>query len=535
MKNSSLFYRILLILGLTLVAIVYLMPTLVTNLPQFWKDYLPTQRVHLGLDLQGGTHLVLSVDVDKALENTLDHDIEDLKKEAVDTKVSVDGIERKDMHIITRISNGDARTQFTDMVKERFPNLAIEDSSTEGGVATLQLAMTKREEQRVRDLALDQSLETIRNRIDQFGVSEPIIQREGTQDILIQLPGIQDPQRAKDLIGRTAVLEFKLLAETPDTEDIIAGKKPLPPGTEVLKGAEGERVGGRTQRQQYLVQSKTLMTGDTVADALVRPATQMEGPYVALELNARGAKQFDTLTTANVGKRLAIILDNNVYSAPVIRERIGGGHASITGNFDIKEARDLAIVLRAGALPAPVHVAEERTVGPSLGQDSIRQGITSFVVGGSLVFVFMLIYYKFAGFLADLALSLNILFLVAALSAFQATLTLPGLAGVVLTIGMAVDANVLINERIREELRLGKSARAAIAAGYERALPAILDTNTNSFLAGLILFQFGSGPVRGFAITLCIGLVSSVFTAVVVTRVVYDYLLIYRRLQTVSV
>ncbi len=535
MKNQSLLYRALLILGLTLVAVVYLIPTLVTDLPQFWKDYLPTQRVHLGLDLQGGTHLVMTVDVDKALENSLDHTIDDLKKEVTDAKFSIDGIERKASRIVVRIGNSEARTQFTDLVKEHFPNLSIENSNTEGGVATIELAMTKREEQRVRDLALDQSLETIRNRIDQFGVSEPIIQREGTQDILIQLPGIQDPQRAKDLIGRTAVLEFKLLADVPDSEDIIAGKKPLPPGTQILKGAEAERVGGRTQRQQYLVQSKTLMIGDVIADALVRPATQMEGPYVALDLNPRGAKQFDSLTGANVGKRLAIILDSNVYSAPVIRERISGGHASITGNFDIKEARDLAIVLRAGALPAPVHVAEERTVGPSLGQDSIRQGITSFVVGGSLVLIFMLVYYKFAGFLADMALTLNILFLVAALSAFHATLTLPGLAGVVLTIGMAVDANVLINERIREELRLGKSARAAIAAGYERALPAILDTNTNSFLAGLILFQFGSGPVRGFAITLCIGIVSSVFTAVVGTRVVYDYLLTYRRLQTVSV
>jgi preprotein translocase subunit SecD len=534
-KNSSLIYRVLLILGLTLVAGVYILPSFVTDLPQFWKDYLPNQRVHLGLDLQGGTHLVLTVDIAKALENTLDHDVEDVKKEIADAKIAVDGVERKGNTIQVRISNGDARTPFTDLVKERFPNLVVEGSGTEGGVATIELAMTKREEQRVRELALDQSLETIRNRIDQFGVTEPIIQRQGTQDILIQLPGIQDPQRAKDLIGRTAVLEFKILSEAADTDDIIAGKKPLPPGTEILKGTEATRVGGRTQRQQYLVQSKTQMTGDTIADALVRPATQMEGPYVALELNARGAKQFDTLTGANVGKRLAIILDNSVYSAPVIRERISGGHASITGNFDIKEARDLAIVLRAGALPAPVHVAEERTVGPSLGKDSIRQGMTSFAVGGALVVLFMLIYYKFAGVLADMALILNVVYLIAALAAFQATLTLPGIAGIVLTLGMAVDANVLINERIREELRLGKSARAAIDAGYERALPAILDSNITTFLSGIILFQFGSGPIKGFAVTLCIGIVSSVFTAVVGTRVVYDYLLSARRLQTVSI
>ena len=530
MKNSSLLYRVLLILVLTVLAGVYLVPSFVTDLPPFWKDYLPTQRVHLGLDLQGGTHLVLTVDIAKAIENALDHNVDDLKKEVADAKITVDGIERKGNSIHVRISNGDARTQFTDLAKEHFPNLAVESSGTEEGVTTLGLAMTKREEQRVRELALDQSLETIRNRIDQFGVTEPIIQRQGTQDILVQLPGIQDPQRAKDLIGRTAVLEFKILADVPGADEIIAGKKPAPAGTEILKGSEGERVGGRTQRQQYLVQAKTLMTGDVIADALVRPATQMEGPYVALELNARGAKQFDTLTGANVGKRLAIILDNNVYSAPVIRERISGGHASITGNFDIKEARDLAIVLRAGALPAPVHVAEERTVGPSLGKDSIRQGMTSFIVGGSLVVLFMLVYYKFAGVLADMALILNVVYLIAALAALHATLTLPGIAGIVLTLGMAVDANVLINERIREELRLGKSARAAIDAGYERALPAILDSNITTFLSGIILFQFGSGPVKGFAVTLCIGIVSSVFTAVVGTRVVYDYLLSARRL-----
>jgi preprotein translocase subunit SecD len=533
--SRSLTYRVLLILGLTLVAFVYLVPTFVTDLPSFWKSYLPSQRVHLGLDLQGGTHLVMTVDVNKAVENALDRNAEELKREATDAKVPIEAAIRKDSRIEASLPAGVDRAQFTDLVKERFPNLTIENSSTQDGRATFTIALTKREEQRLRDFALEQSLETIRNRIDQFGVTEPTIQRQGTQDILIQLPGIQDPQRAKDLIGRTALLEFKMLADVPDPEPYINGEKPLPPGTQVLNGADVDTSSGRGRRVKYLVQSQTFMTGDTIADALVRPATQMEGPYVALEFNARGAKQFDELTGRNVGKRLAIVLDNTVYSAPVIRERISGGRASITGNFDIKEARDLAIVLRAGALPAPVHVAEERTVGPSLGKDSIRQGITSFVVGGSLVVLFMLVYYKFAGFLADLALILNVVYLIAALAVFQATLTLPGIAGVVLTLGMAVDANVLINERIREELRLGKTARAAIDAGYERALPAILDSNITTFLSGVILFQFGSGPVKGFAVTLCIGIVSSVFTAVVGTRVVYDYLLSARRLQTVSI
>jgi preprotein translocase subunit SecD len=519
---------------LVVVAIVYLVPTYVTDLPEFWKEYLPSQRIHLGLDLQGGTHLVMTVDVQKALENSLDHMIEELKREGKDAKVDIEAAERKDSSIQLRVNNAE-RDQLTDLIKDRFPNLQIANSSTEDGTSSMQLVFTKREEQHLRESALDQSLETIRNRIDQFGVSEPIIQREGTQDILIQLPGIQDPQRAKELIGRTAVLEFKLLPEMP-SEEYLSGKKPLPPGTEILSAAETDRGRERgTAPPKYLVEAQTLMTGEVISDARVRPPTQTAGPYVSLELNARGARQFEDITGANVGRRLAIILDNKVYSAPVIKDRIPGGHAMIEGNFDIKEARDLAIVLRAGALPAPVHVAEERTVGPSLGKDSIRQGVTSFVVGGSLVIVFMLFYYKFAGVLADMALIFNVLFLLGALTAMQATLTLPGIAGIVLTIGMAVDANVLINERIREELRLGKTARAAIDAGYQRALPAILDTNTNSFLAGLILFQFGTGPVRGFAVTLCIGLVSSVFTAVVCTRVVYDYLLTYRRLQTVSV
>jgi preprotein translocase subunit SecD len=533
--SRSLLYRELLILGLTLVAVVYLVPTFVTELPEFWKSYLPSQRVHLGLDLQGGTHLVMTVDVLKAVENALDRNAQDLKREAGEAKVAVAAASRKNSHIAVSLGGGADRTQFTDFVKERFPNLTIESSNTEDGRVNFQLVLTKREEQRLRDFALEQSLETIRNRIDQFGVTEPVIQRQGTQDILIQLPGIQDPQRAKDLIGRTALLEFKLLADVPDAEGYATEDKPLPPGTQILSGAEIDTSSTRGRRIKYLVQSQTLMTGDTIADAMVRPATDLEGPYVALEFDARGAKQFDDLTARSVGKRLAIILDNTVYSAPVIRERISGGRASITGNFDIKEARDLAIVLRAGALPAPVHVAEERTVGPSLGKDSIRQGLTSFIVGGSLVVLFMLVYYKFAGLLADLAVVLNIFYLMATLAAFQATLTLPGIAGIVLTLGMAVDANVLINERIREELRLGKTARAAIENGYERALPAILDSNITTFLSGIILFQFGSGPVKGFAVTLCIGIVSTVFTAVVGTRVVYDYLLSTRRLQTVSI
>lgn len=533
--KSTLLYRIALILGLLAVAIVYLTPSLVTDLPDFWKQYLPSNRIRLGLDLQGGTHLVMSVDVDKAIENTLQRTGEEIKREAADKKIAIDGVESQGRELQVKISNAEARSAFSDFIRENFPSLHVIDSSTQDGISLVKLGISNPEERRLREFALDQSVETIRNRIDQFGVAEPIIQRQGSQDILVQLPGIQDPQRAKELIGKTAVLEFKLLSELPGADDYIAGKNPPPAGTEVLNGYGGDRAGGRAERTKYLVESKVLMTGDVIADATVRPGTQLEGPYVALELNARGAKQFDELTGASVGRRLAIVLDNTVYSAPVIRERIGGGHASITGNFDLKEARDLAIVLRAGALPAPVHVAEERTVGPSLGKDSIQQGLVSFAVGGLLVILFMIVYYKGAGVLADSALILNIVFLLAALAALQATLTLPGIAGIVLTLGMAVDANVLINERIREELRLGKTPKAAIDAGYERALSAILDSNITTFLSGIIMFQFGSGPIKGFAVTLCVGIITTVFTAVVCTRVVYDYRMAGRRLESISI
>ncbi|GIW42805.1 MAG: protein translocase subunit SecD [Candidatus Binatia bacterium] len=533
--KASLWYRIVGVLALLLVALVYLLPSLTTDLPDWWKRFLPSNKIRLGLDLQGGTHLVLTVDVDKALETTLERAADELKREAQEKGLALAEVQRVDKSIRVKIESPEARSNFEAFLRDNFPNLAVADSQTSDGVALVNLRLATTEERRLREFTVEQALETIRNRIDQFGVTEPIIQRQGSQDIVVQLPGIQDPQRAKALIGKTALLEFKLLAEVPDAEAYLSGQKPLPPGLEILSGYGGERVGRRVERTKYLVESKVLLTGDAIADAQVRPGSQLEGPYVALELTPRGAKQFEEITAANVKRRLAIILDNTVYSAPVIQERIPGGRASITGDFDIKEARDLAIVLRAGALPAPVYIAEERTVGPTLGRDSIRQGFISFVVGGTLVVLFMLVYYKFAGLLADLALVLNILFLLAALSALQATLTLPGIAGIVLTLGMAVDANVLINERIREELRLGRSARAAIEAGYERALPAILDSNITTFLSGLILFQFGAGPIKGFAVTLCLGIVTSVFTAVVGTRVVYDWLLTYRRLERVSI
>ncbi|GIW41302.1 MAG: protein translocase subunit SecD [Candidatus Binatia bacterium] len=536
--KASVRYRALLILGLVVLGFFFLVPTLFGGVPEWWAAFLPSRQLRLGLDLQGGTHLVLSVDVDKAIELSLDRTAEEVKKELDDAGIGYLDVGRTDERISVTLATAEKRTSFEQLLRERFPSLRVQDSSARDGRPVYHLALLEGEERRLREFAVEQSLETIRNRVDQFGVTEPIIQRQGDQDILIQLPGIQDPERAKALIGRTAVLEFKLVApeyDTPAGREYIEGKKPLPPDREILYGPVRNEITGTIDRIPYLLEKKTLMTGDVVTDARVRPRSQLEGPSVDLELDGRGARIFDEITAANVGRRLAIVLDGTVYSAPVIKERISGGRANISGAFDIKEARDLAIVLRAGALPAPVYIAEERTVGPTLGRDSIRRGFRSFLVGGLLVMAFMIVYYRFAGFLADMALVLNVFFLLAAMSALGSTLTLPGIAGIVLTLGMAVDANVLINERIREEIRLGKTARAALDAGYERALPAILDSNITTFLSGLILFQFGSGPIRGFAVTLCIGIVSSVFTAVVGTRTVYDYLLAYRRLQTVSI
>jgi preprotein translocase subunit SecD len=521
-------YRVLLVVGLLLGGFAYLAPTLMQPLPSWWPSFLPKEAIRLGLDLQGGIHLILQVEVDKAVENAVGGAMEDLKRELAAAQIATAKMERQGDRIHLRLQSPDKSSALSELVKDKFPSLVF-GPDPNGDAGEVVLAFDDREQRRIREFAVDQSIETIRNRIDQFGVREALIQRSGVDGILIQLPGIQDPQRAKDLIGKTAVLEFKVVAGAAD---------PTKPsvGTEVLYGQDRDPVSGQTRKKvPYTLERKTLMTGEVIADARVRPATQLEGPYVELILTSRGAKLFEQITSANVGRQLAIVLDKTVYSAPVIRERIGGGRASITGNFDVREARDLAIVLRAGALPAPVTLAEERTVGPTLGRDSIRQGLRSFAVGGALVVLFMLVYYRGAGLLADGALILNVFFIVAALAAFEATLTLPGIAGLVLTLGMAVDANVLINERIREELRLGKTVRAAVEAGYARALPAILDTNITTLLSGIILFQFGSGPVKGFAITLVIGLFTSVFTAVVCTRIVYDYRLANKRLTTISI
>lgn len=525
--------RIVLFTIVTLAAIVYLVPTFSGTVPEWWSRFLPDSRINLGLDLQGGTHLVLEVKVDRAIENNIERIRADLTKMLREKGVSGANVERTGTQLHIQAPS-QAAEQARALVKSEFGNLVeAKPAQTDAGKRDFFLTLSKDEFRSLRDYAVDQTLETIRNRIDQFGVSEPIIQRHGQNNILVQLPGIQDPERAKDIIGKTALLEFKLVDDTANVEETI--KNGAPPGREVLYGQTGRAEGIAAEKEAYVLESRALMTGEYIQDARVRPAEQLQGASVELILNTAGARLFEQITGANVKRRLAIVLDNRVYSAPVIQERIAGGRASITGNFDLKEARDLAIVLRAGALPAPVEIVEERTVGPSLGQDSIRAGVTSFIVGGLLVIVFMIAYYKGAGLLAVMAVILNVLYMLALLAGFEAVLTLPGIAGIVLTVGMAVDANVLINERIREELRAGRAVRSAVEAGYKNALPAILDSNITTFLSGVILFQFGTGPIKGFAVTLCIGILTTIITAVYVTRVFYDYRIAARKLERVSI
>ncbi|HEX2229223.1 MAG TPA: protein translocase subunit SecD [Candidatus Binatia bacterium] len=532
--QRSVAIRAALFIAAALTALIYLAPTFVFEKPEqppsWWPGFLPQEAIRLGLDLQGGTHLVLEVKVEKAIENAIDRvrgELVNLLRERGISGATVERGAGGQLQIKAPAADAERVRGF---LASDFPNLAIVNTQTTGGTTELNLTLSKDELRSLRDYAVDQSLETIRNRIDQLGVSEPTIVRQGQQDILVQLPGVQDPERAKSIIGKTALLEFKLVDDNANIEEAI--RNGPPPGRQILSGV-ASGVGG--EKASYVVENRTLMTGEYIVDARVRPATQMEGPYVELVLNSRGARLFEEITGANVKRRLAIVLDGRVYSAPVIQERIGGGRASITGSFTIKEARDLAIVLRAGALPAPVEIVEERTVGPSLGRDSIEQGIRSFIVGGALVVFFITLYYKGAGAVAVAALIFNVLFMMAILAGFQAVLTLPGIAGIVLTVGMAVDANVLINERIREELRSGRAVRSSLESGYQNALPAILDSNITTFLSGAILFQFGTGPIKGFAVTLCVGILTTVITAVFLTRLYYDFRISRRKLERVSI
>lgn len=524
---NNLSWRALAVFAVIIIAIIYVLPTIK---PTWW----PHKKINLGLDLQGGMHLVLEVDTDKALEGTLERisqEIRDFSRKAHVRYIALNRAEGNRISI--KLQGQDNIDGFDKLLDKEFQGLRILSRSTDGDVLTLTLDLPEREADQIKKMATDQALETIRNRIDQFGVSEPDIRHQGEKRILVQLPGIKDTKRAKDLIGRTALLEFKLLDETHDLNAALKGD--IPPGSEVLYGTKEDPATRRIIKTPYLVKKRTLLTGAHLTDAKVQIDSQYNEPYVSIDFDKKGGRDFGRITEANVKKRLAIVLDDKIYSAPVIQEKITGGKARITGNFTTEEARDLAIALRAGALPAPVLILEERTVGPSLGTDSIRKGLISMCVGGLLVVLFMIVYYRASGLIADFALILNVILIAGGLAAFQATLTLPGIAGIILTIGMAVDANVLIFERIREEMNIGKTPRAAVDAGYNRATLTILDANVTTLIAALVLFQFGTGPVKGFAVTLSLGVIASLFTALILTRMIFDYYLIKRKVKTLSI
>jgi preprotein translocase subunit SecD len=531
--KGSLGWRFLLIIAVLLGALIFLFPTLTKELPTWWPKFFPQDKIHLGLDLQGGVYLTYEVEAEKAVESSVERIKTDLKDALTKEGIFYTSIERVSGDTIEVVLlNPDVKQKFDTFMKDRYPLLKETSQQKEGDRVKVDLAMDLKQKEEIQKSAIDQALETIRNRVDQFGVAEPEIARQGENMILVQLPGIKDPERAKELIGKTALLEFKLVDEEYDLSRALAGNIPF--GDVILYERVKDPKTGEISKIPYLIKDKTLMTGDVLKDARVR-LDQNNRPYVSLSFHPAGAKLFEQITGDNVGKRLAIILDNNIYSAPVIRQRIAGGDAIIEGRFSMEDARDLAIVLRAGSLPAPVKVLEERTVGPSLGQDSINKGIKSAIIGSLLVVIFMLVYYRLSGLVANVALIMNMVLLLGALAALGARLTLPGIAGIALTVGMAVDANVLIYERIREEMRLGKPPRTALEAGYARAFLTIVDSNVTTVIAALVLLQFGTGPIKGFAITLSLGIAASMFTAIVVTRFIFDYVLSKIHVKRLSV
>ncbi|HEX9206549.1 MAG TPA: protein translocase subunit SecD [Candidatus Deferrimicrobiaceae bacterium] len=524
--------RITLIAVLTVASVIVLVPSLTDRVPAGWKDRMP--RINLGLDLQGGVFLRLAVEIDKAIENTILRYADDARAVCREKGLPVLGFQKSGTDGFSlRFPPGDFSGRAVALLKDEFPSLDVSLGEVKAEGATVTLRMKPQEIQAIRTNAVVQGVETIRNRIDQFGVREPQIIAEGEDRIVVQLPGVKDQQRAIELVGKTALLEFKLVDEGASVEEALKGN--VPEDDQLLYQKSVDPQTGRATKTPMLVKKRALLTGDTIKTAKVNFDSRQGGAHVSLSFDSRGAKVFDRVTAENVKRRLAIVLDDSIYSAPVIQERISGGEAQITGNFTAEEASDLAIVLRAGSLPAPVKVIQNVSIGPSLGLDSIQKGVRAALIGALLVVLFMAVYYRFAGLVADFALIFNILFLLGGMAAFSATLTLPGIAGIILAIGMAVDSNVLIFERIREEIRAKKTVRAAIDAGYDKAFWTVVDSHVTTLITAVILFQFGTGPIKGFAVSLSMGVAINLFTALVCTKVVFDYLNAKKPMQALSI
>ena len=479
-----------------------------------WLTAIHALPMYLGLELRGGVHFLLQVDMKAALTKKLDSLAGDARSQLRDKNVRHTGISREGERIVIQFRDAEIRSRARKVIEDQIPDLQLAEGDSG---AELRLVGTIKPEaaKRTQEFALKQNIQTLNNRINELGVAEPVIQQQGSDRVVVQLPGVQDTAKAKEILGRTATLEIRMV----DHENLnpaalaAAAQGQVPFGDEYYVERNGERL---------LVKKQVVLTGDRLTDAQPGFDSQTQEPAVNMTLDAIGARIFKEYTRENVGKRMAILLiekgKGEVITAPVIRSEIGGGRVQISGRMNVTEANDLALLLRAGSLAAPMEIVEERTVGPSLGAENIRKGFNSTLYGFSAIAAFMAAYYVIFGMFSVLALSSNLLFLIALLSMLQATLTLPGIAAIALTLGMAIDANVLINERIREELRAGTTPQAAIHAGYERAFGTILDSNITSLIAGLALLIFGSGPVRGFAVVHVLGILTSIFSSVVVSR-----------------
>lgn len=480
--------------------------------------WLPNQQVSLGLDLQGGSHLLLQVETDAVITEQLEAVMDGIRAEMRRERIRyrnlrvMPGAEGDDGHGVTlSIANAEDFEQARTVIRENEPQAVVTSDADSG---TIRLVFNETDIAARRTAALTQSIEIVRRRIDETGVREPTIQGQTGNRILVQLPGIEDPERIKQLLGQTAKMTFHLVDVENSRFDAMAGR--VPPGSRLVPALDQVEADGAPY--QYLIEKRVMISGENLVDSQPSFDHRTGQPVVTFRFDSRGAKKFADVTTDNVDRPFAIVLDGEVISAPRIVEPILGGNGQITGNFTVQGAQDLALLLRAGALPAPLTILEERTVGPGLGADSIAAGKVASIIGLIGVIIFMAIAYRRFGLMADVALAMNIFLILAALSVLQATLTLPGIAGIVLTIGMAVDANVLVFERIREEVRAGRTPISAIDAGYSRAFQTIIDANLTTLIAAILLYVFGSGPVRGFAVTLAIGIVTSMFTAIMLTR-----------------
>lgn len=533
--------RVLLIFITVILAFIFFLPNtpLFEGMPEWWKKYLPNKGIVLGLDLKGGSHLVFEVDLKRAKEITVErigmHLQSLIDKKGIKGTVKVEG---------QRIKIQPATEEIKKLIRDNYSDLSITERDN-----SIICELPESAIKRVETTSVEQAIEVIRNRVDQLGVAEPAIHRQGESEIVVQLPGVKDPKKALEIIGKTAQLEFKLLDEDSplwrelpslikagEEESLLAQfRDKLPETSEIVFQRVINKDTGEVFKRPYIVRKEVLLTGDLLAEAHVSIDQRFNEPYVSLRFNDAGAKIFEEVTGKNVKRRLAIILDGNLYSAPVIQEKIEGGNAQITGHFTLEEAKDLAIVLRAGALPAPVKLIQNVTVGPTLGKDSIEAGKKAVIIASILVVIFMIVYYRLSGLIADFALVLNILLLIGALAALNATLTLPGIAGIALAVGMAVDSNVLMFERIREELRLGKTPRAAIESGYKKAFWTIFDSHVTTLITAAVLFHFGSGPIKGFAVTLSLGVSINLFTALVGTKTIFDLIYLRGEQKTLSI